>query len=296
MSSTEQASRIAIGSAQFGLNYGIANSSGKVDSKEVGAILHLAHCLSIQTIDTAIAYGDSEIVLGQFDLSGFGMISKLPALPENIENVFTWVNEQVQGSLTRLNIKKLDGVLLHRPEQLYGHQGKALTAALETLKEQGYVEKIGVSIYDPLELPQLMDVMNIEIVQAPFNIIDRRLITSGWLQKLSDMNIEIHTRSVFMQGLLLMNPINRPIKFAIWDDLWHRWEKWLLDSQQSAIEACLQFVLSQSSISRVIVGVDSSQQLLEVTRAAQTRQSFDSPAQISSTDTRLLNPSLWGNL
>ena len=82
MSSTEQASRIAIGSAQFGLNYGIANSSGKVDSKEVGAILHLAHCLSIQTIDTAIAYGDSEIVLGQFDLSGFGMISKLPALPE----------------------------------------------------------------------------------------------------------------------------------------------------------------------------------------------------------------------
>ena len=144
----------------------------------------------------------------------------------------------------------------HRPEQLLSTQGDALYRALATLKDQGKIEKVGISIYSPDELDAIWPHFQFDLVQAPFNIIDRRLAASGWLTRLHQVKTEVHIRSVFLQGLLLMQAANRPATFNRWQPLWDQWHHWL-DNQVLTLEACMGFVLSEPKIDRVVVGVDS---------------------------------------
>jgi len=295
MSGDETLKKIALGTVQIGLPYGVANQGGKVQVEEAGQVLFAARKAGIDTLDTAIAYGDSEAVLGTLDLSGFNIISKLPEMPDTVTDVAAWVECQFSGSLDRLNVSRLYALLLHRPQQLLGERGEALYAALVALRDQGRVEKIGISIYDPQELDAFEGRMAFDLVQAPFNVLDRRLVDSGWLARLHDRGVEVHVRSVFMQGLLLMSTDARPAKFSRWDTLWAAWSKWLADSNQTPLQACLRYVLSVPHISRLVVGVDNQQQLQEILGAVDD-VSVPVPAGLCSTDIELLNPSLWSRL
>src|SRR5690606_8086920 len=118
-----EASRIALGTVQFGLDYGVANTRGRVTPDEVARILALAADAGVRTLDTAVAYGDSERVLGQFPLAGFDVVSKLPAHDEPFRDIAGWVSREVEGSLRRLGIEQLDALLLHRPAQLLADTG-----------------------------------------------------------------------------------------------------------------------------------------------------------------------------
>lgn len=287
--------KLALGTVQFGLDYGIANQRGQVCQDEARLILSHAKAHGISTLDTAINYGNSEQRLGEIGVAGWQVISKLPALPDHCQDVEAWVRSEVQASLERLRIPSLRGLLLHRPEQLLGKQGEKIHRALLALKQQGLVEKIGVSIYDPVELDSLTQYCHIELVQAPFNIFDRRLITSGWLDRLTKMNIELHTRSVFLQGLLLMPNTKRPDKFNRWQPLWQRWEQWLAETGLTPLQACLRDALAQTGIARVIVGVDSLAQIKEILLAAEG-QAPELPEALQSNDIDLINPAHWKNL
>src|SRR5208337_5188456 len=130
----------------------------------------------------------------------------------------------------------------------------------QKVKESGQVKKIGVSVYRPNELALLCPRYRFDLVQVPFNIVDRRLHTTGWLDRLKDWGIETHARSPFLQGLLLMPEADIPVEFSSWSDLWRRWHEWLLSANVSAVEACLAFPLSFPAIDRVVVGVDSVRQ------------------------------------
>ena len=197
-------SKLALGTVQFGLKYGIANQTGQVKPEDAKKILQLAKDANIDLVDTAMAYGDSEKVIGDAGIIDFRFISKLPPLPKDCSDVDTWVKEKIQSTLTHLGIRSLYGLLVHRSENLLGNPGKKLIKALNSLKFNGLVKKIGISIYDPLELDQVMHLTNFDIIQAPLNIVDRRLETSGWLSRLNKFGVEVHTRSTFLQGLLLM--------------------------------------------------------------------------------------------
>jgi aryl-alcohol dehydrogenase-like predicted oxidoreductase len=157
------------------------------------------------------------------------------------------------------------------------------------------VEKIGVSIYDPAELDLLSQCLTLDILQAPFNILDRRLITSGWMDRLAQMNIELHTRSVFLQGLLLMPSSKRPDKFKRWQSLWEQWEHWLAESGLTPIQACLRDALAQATIAKVIIGVDSLVQIQQILQAS-TGSSPALPPALHSNDIDLINPARWINL
>lgn len=287
--------KLALGTVQFGLDYGIANQRGQVSQDEARSILDHAKAHGIGTLDTAINYGNSEQRLGEIGVMGWQVISKLPALPDQCQDVETWVRSEVQASLERLRITSLRGLLLHRPEQLLGKHGEKIYQALLTLKQQGLVEKTGVSIYDPAELDPLAQRFQLDIVQAPFNILDRRLITSGWLDRLAQMNIELHTRSLFLQGLLLMPAAKRPGKFNRWQPIWQRWEQWLAETGLTPLQACLRDVLAQTGIARVIVGVDSLVQLKEILLAAEGAPP-ELPEALHSNDLDLIDPVRWGNL
>lgn len=288
--------KLALGTAQFGLSYGVANEHGRVKLDEVQAILELAKENGVSVLDTAIAYGESEYSLGQAGVSIWRVVSKLPALPENLKLVDEWVVEQVKSSLQRLGVQKLEAVLLHRPEQLLEKNGTALYEALQNLKTQGLTAKVGVSIYTPDELPSLFNKkMHFDLVQAPLNILDRRLLESGWAKKLKDMHVELHVRSAFLQGLLLMPSDKRPVKFDRWKSVWAEWDRWLIESNLTPLQACMKYVYQLPEVDHVIVGVDSITQLKEIL-AVPKGQLSTLPQWVKPLDIDLLNPARWGNL
>lgn len=287
--------RLALGTAQFGLDYGVANSKGKVKPDQVKSILAYAAVHGVDTLDTAIAYGDSERCLGEVGVAGWEIVSKLPTPPQTSGQVDEWVRTSLFGSLRRLHVPKLKGVLLHRSQDLLGSYGKRLYQAITSLKEQKLVEKIGVSIYDPAELDALWSDYRFDLIQVPFNILDRRIVSSGWLERLSLAGVEVHARSAFMQGLLLMPASTRPKKFQRWQPLWQEWDNWLAGQGISALQACLGFVLGQSEISRVVVGVDSLDQLQEILSWSPELNRLP-PLDLYSADEDLINPSRWSLL
>jgi aryl-alcohol dehydrogenase-like predicted oxidoreductase len=283
--------KIALGTAQFGLDYGIANRTGRVADADVAAILDIARAAGIDTIDTAIAYGDAERRLGEAGVTGFRIVSKLPAAEGHGGDLAAWARRAVEGSLERLRVSSLGAVLLHRPAQILEPAGRALYDALTSLRDDGLTDKIGISVYGPGELDALAG-FDFDVVQAPFSVLDRRLLRSGWLDRLDRDGVEVHSRSVFLQGLLLMPPSQRPAAFARWSHVWRDYDEWVRDSGLPALNACLRFATSVPGIARVVVGVDSAGQLAEIVAAAwaggaQAAGDFD------STDPDLVEPSRW---
>ena len=287
--------RLALGTVQFGLPYGIANSAGQVPRSEAKTMLQFALVNGIDTLDTAIAYGDSETCLGEVGTQGFKVVTKLPAIPDNCADVSSWVQQQVRASLLRLGVAKVYGLLLHRSEQLLGSKGAALYQALQALKDNGQVQKVGVSIYSPTELDALIPRYRFDLVQAPFNLVDHRFYSTGWMRRLKDSDVEIHTRSAFLQGLLLMAHADIPSKFLPWDGLWQIWHKWLADQSVSAVQACLAFSLSFPEIDRVVVGADSQSQLAQIIGAAKSQLISEMP-NLECYDENLINPARWTSL
>lgn len=284
--------KLALGTVQFGMPYGISNSQGQVSKQGVEEILQYANSVGIDTIDTAIAYGKSEQVLGHAGVEGFKVISKLPSIPEKYMCLEEWISNELNSSLNRLGIRALYGFMLHHPEQIYGAAGEKVLKTLEKLKEAGLVKKLGVSIYDPAELDKLFSLFNFDIVQCPYNIVDRRLVTSGWLEQLKKKGVEVHTRSSFLQGLLLMERDALPKKFDVWKNYWDRWEEWVKDNNLSKLRGCLSFCLSCKGIDRVVVGVDKKLQLEEIVAAADNIITNSLP-DLNCSDPKLINPANW---
>jgi aryl-alcohol dehydrogenase-like predicted oxidoreductase len=287
--------RLALGTVQFGMSYGIANRNGQVGRPEARAMLQLAAANGIDMLDTAIAYGESETCLGEVGTEGLRVVTKLPAVPVGCPDVEKWVNEQIAASLGRLKVSGLYGLLLHRPGQLLEQGGAALYGALQKLKESGLVQKTGVSIYAPGELEELSRQYRFDLVQAPFNLIDRRLHTSGWMHRLKKEGAEIHVRSAFLQGLLLMPREAIPAKFAKWSDLLGKWHDWLARHSISAVQACLAFPLSFPEIDHVVVGADSVSQLQQIIRAANSVPPSDLP-DLACEAEDIINPARWSAL
>jgi hypothetical protein len=285
-------SRLVLGTAQFGLGYGISNRAGQVERTEAAKVLGFAKANGMDMIDTAIAYGESEGRLGEIGVPGWKIITKLPPVPDSCADVRGWVRKSVLGSLRRLGVSRLYGMLLHRSQELLVPGREAINQELLTLKEEGLIERIGISIYDPEELDAIGSSCSMEIVQAPYSILDRRLAKSGWLERLHDAGIEVHVRSVFLQGLLLMRSGERPAIFGRWNSLWDMWDAWLRDMDLGPLQACLSFVLNHPYVDRVVVGVESRAQLSEIIKC-QGMPVIEPPADLASDDPKLINPSRW---
>lgn len=293
MSGEVQASRLVLGTVQFGLRYGISNVQGQVSPETVRQILSCAKSAGISTLDTAAAYGNSEQVLGSLNIGNWQVITKLPPHPEQLASVGDWVEHQLTESLERLQQPAIHGLLLHRPEQLLSpDHGKALYRALIDQRERGRIEKIGISIYAPHDLDSLPASMRFDIVQGPFNILDRRMLTSGWAKRLADYGCEFHSRSIFLQGLLLMPSAMRPAYFSQWDDIWARWEGWLAEEGITPLQACMRYVLGVGEVAKLVVGVENAQQVEEVIAAAAGRAPH-APAELCSEEPALVNPAMW---
>lgn len=284
-----------LGTAQFGMPYGIANRGGQIAIDEAAAILHCARRAGVDMLDTAAAYRDSESRLGELGVGKWKVITKLPPVTGSCSDAGAWVRETVAVSSARLRVDRLYGLLLHRSQDLCGVHGEAIYSAMAMLRAEGRVARIGVSIYQPDELVALIPRFALDLVQAPFNVLDRRMAASGWFARLRAAGVEVHIRSVFLQGLLLIPAEERPLRFARWQSLWRLWDDWLRAHQVTPLQACTAFALAQPDVTGVVVGVDSCGQLADIIKTAATSLVAQPPPELSSHDVDLINPSHWVN-
>lgn len=293
------ADRIALGTVQFGIDYGVSNPSGQVTLDDALGILDFARASGVDTLDTARNYGESETVIGQARDHDWHIFTKLPPVPAKIltdrQDVSRWVSETVDLSLTRLRRDRLAGLMLHHPAQLIEAGGQGLFDALRRQRDEGRTARIGISIYEPADLDVLPNSMVFDFVQGPLNLLDRRLAESGWLARLAEQGCGFFARSVFLQGLLLMPASTRPAKFERWQALWQAWDRYLAANGLTAIEACLRFVMTIPHLEKIVLGVTSGQQLSEVLAAA-SGDLPPLPDALNTADADLLNPSRWNLL
>jgi hypothetical protein len=286
-------SKLALGTVQFGTDYGI-NSGIKVDQNEVTNIINCARNNDISLLDTAQLYGSSEKVLGDVNTQDFDIVTKSRGFDQEAitEKEAVFVINDLHKSLKLLKQKSLYAFLVHHGEDLLKPGGEMIFNQLQTLKKQGLVNKIGISAYIDDQLIEIIDRFDIDIIQLPMNILDSRLIENGLLNKIYSKNIEIHTRSVFLQGLLLMDSDKRPKYFERWSRLWKFWYEWLADNKLSPLEASIRYMISKPEISRVLVGVDNRDQLQSIINAVDGNLP-PIPEELSTNDPDLLNPGNW---
>jgi len=283
--------RIVLGGAQLGLPYGILNGGETLSSEEVARILDTAVGHGIDSIDTAIAYGQSESVIGETAQNRFNIISKLPPLPSEVSNVSEWVHMQVDASLARLNCKSLDALLLHRPQDLVEQHGPELYAAISSLKIKKIIQRFGISIYAPDELDGIIGKFDIDVVQAPLNVFDRRIL--GVIDQLTARNIEVHVRSVFLQGVLIASPKDRPQRFQPWSEHFSRFDTWVHSTGVSAMACCLAFALQQTGVAKLVIGTTSAESLAEIMNSVPNMY-LEVPADLQSSSEQLIDPRVWG--
>ena len=289
--------KIALGTAQFGVDYSISSINGQVKSEEVKNILSYAYSQDIDLLDTAPSYGNSEQILGESNTHNYKVVTKTRHFDKvkiDIDEVKLMKND-FYNSLKNLKKESIYAVLVHNADDLLKPGSHKLFNQLISFKKTEKIKKIGVSVYDNIQLESILENFEIDIVQLPFNILDKRLIDSGMFRRLQKRGIEIHARSVFLQGLLLMNQRNRPRKFKYWDPLWKKWHDWLNDNQISPLEATVRYVNSVPEISKVIVGVDNTSQLKEILSVS-IGSLPTVPSELFIDDVNLLNPSNWNKL
>jgi len=277
--------KLALGTAQFGLDYGVTNSEGKVQVEEVELILGCAKENSINTLDTAASYGNSEEVLGSIGISDFQIITKTIPLKNGVDEVI----KHFQQSLTFLNKSSVNGLLIHHFNEIEHKNFNTLFKELTELKRQGLVNKIGFSTYTPEQVDFLLKNFDFDLIQVPFNIFDNRLIQGGQLQALNNKGMEVHARSVFLQGVLLdFNNLSN--YFSPWKKEFSIYQETVKDNGLSLLECALNFVLNIREIDKVLLGVNSERQLKEIVQAVKRRSNLSA---YPINDINLLNPSLW---
>ena len=279
-----------LGTAQLGLDYGISNKSGKPSIEKAHNLLKFALNTGVTILDTAAAYGDSEQVIGDSGLSSkFQIISKLPKIDLNQSNLSSIVETGASISLNRLKVNSLYAYLLHSVDDLVAY-GEALWEQLETLKSGKKTFKIGYSVYSPEQLNQVYHKFKPDIIQIPMNVLDREFEITGWLNRLKDDGVEVHVRSVFLQGLLLMPKEEQIQKFPKHQQIWEEWHTYLDNHHITALEACNNFISNNNLIDEMVIGVNSEMELKEILNIKQNSH----PAfEINSRDKELINPSNW---
>ena len=203
-------SPMTLGTVQLGMNYGIANKDGKPDEQKSFSILRAALENGVTSLDTAKAYGDSELVIGRFLKTWEGetpnITTKVPKLQgESPKELEQFVTESVESSLERLGVNKVDAVMLHGAQDPIIH-GKACADAVKALLDHGYTDKVGVSVYTAEDISGMLPYDIFSVTQVPMSIFDQRLIADGSIAKLQERDYTVFVRSVFLQGLFFLDP------------------------------------------------------------------------------------------
>ncbi|MDO9183408.1 MAG: aldo/keto reductase [Bacteriovorax sp.] len=285
--------KIIIGSAQFGMKYGISNAKGKLTESEIFQILDKAKTYGVANIDTAPTYGNAEDVLHNYpNLSSFNLITKLSPLNKNNKSIMEIedLNNKLKISVQKLSQAKSIKVLIHRVEDILDDVNNSYIMNVLNLQRVSGI-KIGVSIYDENQLNLILEKFTPDLVQLPMNIFDQRILKNGVLERMQKLGIEVHVRSCFLQGLVFLDPVTLPIYFNPIKDHLHKFHEYVKDLGISPLDLALSFIFSNENINNVVIGVTSVQELEEIVNFKFIDNfSYDEWA---IDDEKFVNPALW---
>ena len=287
---------IIFGTAQLVQGYGLDNAYiNKVELEKIFTILNLNNIIYI---DTAVNYHDVLKKLGKFDLSKFKIINKFPKIKSNSEeDMRKEIEIFFELSLKNLNINKIDTVLLHDLEDIKNNEKVNLFLNIfNDYKIKNYVSKFGISIYDPKFIQDINYIDKIDVIQAPYNLIDREIEEKDFLKIINQKKIEIHARSIFLQGLLLAKNDLLYSKFKKWMPIWNKWDDFKNKYYYvDPAEICFNFVKSKNFIDKIIIGVNSCQQLQNIMKYKSSEIIYNFP-NLLSRDRNLIYPYNWSKI
>jgi aryl-alcohol dehydrogenase-like predicted oxidoreductase len=273
--------RLGLGTVQFGQAYGISNVTGQVPKREAAAILARGAEAGLAVLDTAANYGEAEAVLASLDTKPFRIVTKTIPLSNGLDAVVA----RARQSAERL---KADTLLVHAAADL---ADGALWPALQKLKGEGVFARIGISTYVADDPAALAARFKPDVMQLPFSLLDQRLLTDGSLAQLQELGVEVHARSLFLQGLLFMDPVPEKLKEA--GPPLARLRAAVKEAGTTPLAAALGFVLSRPEIAIGLVGVTSVQELDQILAAARAPLPALDWAEFALKDERILTPSRW---
>ena len=282
--------KVCISTAQFGMKYGISNKSRKPKKKELDKIFSIIEKKKIKFIDTALNYGNCEDVLNKHNLQNINVITKIPKIPSKHLNIDKWIEKKIELSRKKLKIKNFYAVLLHHPEDMLTKNATLVYNSLIRLKKKNKTKKIGLSINNFDNSLKILKKFKFDIIQCPYNVIDRRLEKKKYINFFRIHKIEIHIRSIFLQGLLLMK--KRPIQFNKWAKIFNLWDKLNGYNSLTAAINAINFVLKKEYINKIVVGFDNSLQLKNVL-INYKKKKINYSSKIQSNNLDLINPSNW---
>ena len=287
--------KLILGSAQFGMHYGISNLTGKPPIHVIESIIQFCLKNEINRIDTAIDYRDSEKNLGNVGVDAFKIITKINPnkFKKNFIDHFFF---EIEKSINRLKVDNLDTVLIHNSENITQGNEEEIFKSLLRLKERGLTKKIGISSFDKENILNLSNKYKFDVVQTPCNLFDQSLVKSMLHKNLYDKEIEIHVRSVFLQGLLLMEKNKIPQKFDKWKKLWNLYFNWLDINNVTSLQSALSYVKQHKEIGGIVVGVNTLYELNEILKFYNMEWICKAPDFTNYVSEDLINPSNWGNL
>jgi len=292
--------KLALGTVQFGLDYGISNKQGQVSKRQIKEILAKAFSFGISTLDCAAAYGNSEQIIGQLiPNSNFNIITKIPPLEHEQGSIFDYFNQ----SLQKLQQQQLYGLLLHRADDLIIHpKRKQFFQQLQVLKKQKLTNKIGASLYNPTQLHDIAKYFPIDFAQVPINVFDQRFLSADIINLCKKKQIKLHARSLFLQGLIFFHERDLPQYFTPFKSKLTEFTLLAKHLACSELTLALAIVAQESHnnnhvIDKLIIGVCSCQELNELVQAYEHAKilavNIEQLSKLADQRLAFINPSYW---
>lgn len=278
--------KIIIGTAQFNAEYGI-NRQNLNPTNFKQKILKYSIQNDILYFDLSNKYCDYKNL--KFD-KNHKIILKI-YFEEKENNLEKFIFKTIDIFKSNLKINSFYAILIHNFDDLEKEKLDKIFITLKSIKKKGIVHKIGISTYNFQNIIKNIKKYNFDILQCPFSIIDRRLIENNILKKIKKFDIEVHVRSIFLQGLIFKKSFNG--YFKKWSTLFDRLNSYLKKKKLSKLEACIFFILNNPKVDKFIVGVENENQLDEIIKTVKSYEFHKFPKNLQSKNLKLINPSIW---
>ncbi|MGB3676967.1 MAG: aldo/keto reductase [Candidatus Nanopelagicales bacterium] len=292
--------RLSLGTAQFGGHYGISNTGGEIQHTDAHGIIEAAVMRGITMVDTAPAYGEAESTVGRVLASHptVQITTKLPSVSSlrrgRAPSLSDALIESLTRSLQRLARRSVEVVLVHDVEDLIGTHGPAVTSALLAIKSRGLAQRVGISAYTLEQVEMATETFVPDVVQLPINVYDQRLLRNRGIETLAASGVEVHARSIFLQGLILMSPeaVGRKFGMAARSHQ-EQFHAECDDFGTTPLKACIDFARQVDGLSRIVVGATSSTEIFQICDAADSAASSVDWDEYELFDGVVIDPAQW---
>jgi aryl-alcohol dehydrogenase-like predicted oxidoreductase len=277
---------LIIGTAKFGFKYGL--NKKKNTKLEINGIEKILKKNSLKKFDTAMNYGVSEKIIGNFKIKK-EVITKIKLPEKKPKDLKLWFKKRLNNSLKKLKVKSIYGLLIHDTSDILGKNKEFLNILID-FQKKNFISKLGISVYEIGEIKKILKFWKPDIIQLPLSVFDQRFLKNDFLKKIKRRGIEIHVRSCFLQGILLNSRLN--IGNSKSQKIFRNFVNWCKNNKISQLTACLHFIKKVDSIDSLIIGFQNSVELKQIIEAFK-KKNIKVPSKFINNEKKVIDPRTW---